>query len=154
MIGFMLALSVTAWNVTEKKSELDGRTSYTALLEADGTVSNIIDRAEKPVLGVTCNKDGYYATIDWPDFIRADYSETSVIVEWKLDDGPVQRGSWRAADRIVALVGNRGKEWFHSISAGKRLVVRVPDKHGGQEAVFTLAGIGDIDAKAASLSCG
>ena len=155
MFIVVLAAAASGWVVEDKKSQLDGAVSYSATLTADSDVTNIGDRPEKPYLGFICDKGGLYVTIGWPDFVRKQYSDDlKVPVRWKLDAAPVQSTKMIATSQAVALPGKAGQAWFHQLAAGHKLVVSVPDEHGGQEATFTLDGIAPLDSRLQTISCG
>jgi hypothetical protein len=86
-------------------------------------------------------------------------------VPWKLDDGPVQRSIWGVTGRSapgspqvgptsLAQGGSSAMDWLRRVAAGKKLIVRVPDHHGGQETSFELAGLGTILDHVSQMPCG
>jgi hypothetical protein len=142
-----------AWEVTATASALDGQRSYTALLKSDGEVANVIGREEHATLAFSCGKNGFIAMLDWPDFIAETPEDYNIAFRWKLDDGPVQKSSWFGGQTSLSATGNKGMGWLKTIAGGKTLVVQVPDRHGGQEATFQIAGVADIYAQLAARSC-
>jgi hypothetical protein len=163
-LGLLFALSATsamaqntdigAWNVSDKVSALDGSRDFEANIKADGPVANIIGNNERPSLGISCNHQGLFIVLSWPDFIDKDFDDHSIDLMWKIDDGPVERTRWDAVDQALLKVGNDGLTWAKKWSAGKSLVVRVPDKHGGQEATFQLAGLDQVVEQVSRMKCG
>lgn len=145
-----------AWLVDDKVSALDGTHDYTATVASDDKVGNIIDTTEKAHLAILCGRDSFALMIDWPDFIDRGYdgSQLNVSVKLKLDDGPIQTTSWSAGEQAVMQLGDKGEAWVRKLSAGKVLVVRVPDKHGGQEATFQISGLDRIIANIDQTVCG
>ena len=142
-----------AWQVSDKTSALDGRQSYQAMLKAEGSVSNIIDRSQEAALGISCGSGGLNVTILWPDFIeKSDDSMADVV--WKLDSGPVQLTRMFATSNLVGQTGRAAKAWIEQLSAGKSLMVRVPDRHGGQDVTFILSGIATVATTIDMRSCG
>ena len=154
MFIFVAALTTSAWNITDKTSQLDGARSYHALLQAEGTVANIIDHSERPSLNVDCDKGGLYVDVDWPDFVQKELGETRVTVGWKLDSGEVHRTNWMAGDQLVALKGREAVEMLRLFQSANKLVVQVPDHHGGQDAVFDLHGVADVASAVSTMRCG
>jgi hypothetical protein len=158
MLGLALvaigAAPAGQWEITDKTAQLDGSRSYMALLQSDEAVANIISSQEKPKLGANCDKNGFHALVDWPDFIDKEYDETSVTVAWRIDDKPVMKTRWLAGDQLVALTGQKGLDWFAGLKGAKKLIVSVPDKHGGQEAVFSLEGVDQVIAQLSTMRCG
>jgi hypothetical protein len=142
-----------AWEVTATASSLDGQRSYTALLKSDEEVANVIGREEHATLAFSCGKNGFFATLDWPDFIDETPEDYNIAFRWKLDDGPVQKSRWFGGQTSLTAMGNKGMSWLKTISGGKTLVVQVPDRHGGQEVTFQIAGVADIYAQLAARSC-
>jgi hypothetical protein len=141
------------WEVKDKTSALDGTHEYSADLEADAPVANLLGRPEKASIGLLCNHNGLALVINWPDFIDKDYDQDEVILTWKLDDGAVQRSSWPAVSDGLVVQGKAALEWARKWSVGKVLVIRVPDKHGGQEATLQIAGLDQIVANVTLNGC-
>jgi hypothetical protein len=148
------ATNLGAWQVTDNVSALDGSHDFHADLISDSTVTNIIDRDDHPILGLSCTHQGLFLTFVWPDFIDKDYDQSSVDLTWKVDDGPVQHSSWSAVSQGLVAMGPNGLAWARKWSTAKTLVVRVPDKHGGQEATFQLTGLDQVVTQVSQMNCG
>ena len=142
------------WQITDKTSELDGKRTYIAVVQSNETVANIIDSQEKASFGTVCDKNGFSALVHWPDFVAKAYDEYSVPIAWKVDDKPVVKARWDATDQSVSLSGQKAMKWLIGLKDAKKLVVSVPDKHGGQEAVFILDGINRVIDQVSTLRCG
>lgn len=144
---------VGGWTVTDTTSDIDGRHSFIAHVDAEGTVANVIGEPEKPLLGISCSSEGFFITIVWPDLIDKDDSGSSVTVVSKIDDKPAQRARWNAASTAVVLRGQTGVNWLAANQHSQKLTVRVPDKHGDQEAAFDLNGIAEVYAQLGTRDC-
>ncbi len=125
-----------------------------ANVPADGTVTNILEQKEVPRFGFSCDAHGLGVSVLWPAFIQKEFDENNVRVVWKLDDGPVQNSSWFANTKSVSLIGNNALRWMTQVSKAKKMIIRVPDQYGGQEATFTLDGMADLVATVAARGCG
>ena len=141
------------WHVKETASALDGQKNYLAIVESEEKLTNIIGQPEAAGLALSCGKDGYFVNILWPDFVENDFHEYKIYVRWKLDDGAIQKTKWVASSQGVFLMGNGGMAWTKALASAKKLVVEVPDQHGGQAATFDLDGVGDVYAAVAARSC-
>lgn len=142
-----------AWIVDESASALDGQKTYMATVKSDEAIVGILGLPKHALLTFRCGKDGFFASLGWPDFIGKELGEDSVVLRWKVDDGPVQKATWLATTKSVFAPGDRGLAWLKSLSQGKVLVVQVPDQHGDQEATFQLTGIDEVYAKVSGRSC-
>jgi hypothetical protein len=143
-----------AWMVSDTTSALDGDRSFTATVAGDMPVTDILGRDAPPHFGFSCGKNGLFVTVLWPAFVQKEYDEHNVRVVWKLDDSPVQTSSWFADTQAVSLLGNNALRWLTDAAKAKKLIIRVPDQYGGQEATFALDGIADLVAKVAARGCG
>ena len=153
MIG-LLALA-SAWIVDAKTSQLDGAKSLTAVVEANGEITNLIGRPERPQFGFSCDRNGLFVCFHWPDFVEKEsFDDLKVGIGYKIDDGPVVRERWIATTQSVSKMGRDGLNWFHKLVTAKRMVVDIPDRHGGQEAVFDLDGIAAVDSQLQAMTCG
>jgi len=143
-----------AWQVRDKVSALDGSPDFQANLESDETVTDLLDQPKKAALGLVCDHNGFHFVVVWPDFIDKDINQSTVVLTWKIDDGTVQRTDWPATTQGLVQAGTTGLDWAREWSAGKTLIVRVPDKHGGQEATFQLTGLDQVVARVSQMNCG
>jgi hypothetical protein len=143
-----------SWTITDKTSALDGSQSYMAILESDDAVAGLLGQQKKAGLAFVCERRGFVANITWPDFVEYEADDPSVAVSWKLDDGKPQQTNWLGTTTAVGQVGPRGLATLKDWSAGHKLIVRVPDHHGGQEVTFTLDGILGVYSTLSSRSCG
>jgi hypothetical protein len=142
------------WQITDKTSELDGKRTYIAVVQSNEAIANIIDSEEKASFGAVCDKNGFTALVHWPDFVSKAYDEYSVPIAWKVDDKPVVKARWDATDQSVSLSGQKAMKWLIGLKDAKKLVVSVPDKHGGQEVAFDLDGIDRVLDQVSKLRCG
>jgi len=144
-----------AWQIEDKTSALDGAQSYAAIIQSDDSVTNILGQPEKATVGFSCNREGFAANIHWPDFVqKEDIDDLNVTVVWKLDDGKPMQNAWIATTNAVAQLGRNGLLTLKTWSVGHKLVVRVPDQHGGQEVTFSLDGIADVYTTVSQRNCG
>ena len=148
------AIPMSRWSIEDKTSSLDGEKTFSATLKADQSVANIIGAQDSPTLGIDCTSKGFFTTIFWPDFIDKSYNQYDVKIVWKLDDGPPRSSQWIATTRDVGQIGRSAQAWLALIANGHKLIVRVPDQHGGQETTFSLDGILAISETLSKRSCG
>lgn len=143
------------WRIESKTSALDNSTDYEASIQSDEQLTNILGQPERATLAVVCSRSGFDLQLLWPDFVQKDdIQDLNVTVSWKLDAGGVQRGDWIAITKAVGQLGDRGLSTLKIWSSGAKLVVRVPDQHGGQDATFELAGIDQVYAHVSQTNCG
>ena len=144
-----------AWRVESKTSALDNSTDYAASVSSDEALVNILGRPEHAELGVICGRQGFDLSIQWPDFVQKDdVEDLNVSVAWKIDDGAVQHSAWIATTKAVGQLGNKGLSTLKVWSAAHKIIVRVPDQHGGQDATFEVDGIDQIFAHVSQTGCG
>lgn len=143
-----------SWIITDKASALDGSQSYMAILESDDAVAGLLGQQKKARLAFVCGRRGFVTNITWPDFVEYEATDPAVTVSWKLDDGKPQQTNWLGTTTAVGQVGPRGLATLKDWSTGHKLIVRVPDRHGGQEATFTLDGISGVYSTLSSRNCG
>jgi uncharacterized protein len=144
-----------AWAVEETTSPLDQTKNYSVSVSSNESLDNILGRQEKAQLFFSCDRKGFFATIVWPDFIeKEDVEDSTVLISWKLDDDPVEKSSWFASTIGVAAPGGQGMSLLKAWAGGKVLIVRVPDKHGGQDATFNIDGIAAIFSALSQRNCG
>ncbi|HUO11236.1 MAG TPA: hypothetical protein VMU37_00625 [Caulobacteraceae bacterium] len=161
-LAFAVALVATpaladpgAWQIRDQTSPLDGSHQYEAVVQSDEQLTNILGQPERAALGVVCGRQGFELSVLWPDFVqKEDVEDLNVTVIWKADDGPLQRGAWIASTKGVGQLGNLGLGTLRAWSGAHKIVVRVPDQHGGQDATFQVAGIDQIFAHVSQTGCG
>ena len=159
-MSFILALlaqaaSTTAdWQITDQVSKLDGSVTYSAAMDSDELLSSILNQPKHAALVLGCVSGKATVALAWPDFIDYDATEQHALVKWKIDEGKIQTSSMFASTDLAELQGKTATEWMAAMAVGSKIVVSVPDKHGGQEATFALKGVGEIAAKIQSLGCG
>jgi len=142
-----------AWVFNTRTSALDGRVSLSAQLLAETEVFNIIGQPERAALTFACDKSGLFATVIWPDFISGGPMRNMATLRWKLDDGPVRATNMFHSSQGIGQMGYPAQGWIRQLSAGRRLTVQVPDRHGGQETTFNLEGIQVIGPRFSEASC-
>jgi hypothetical protein len=142
------------WRIDDKTDALYGTRSYTADLLSDSTITNSIGGPERGALGFTCDRRAFFASISWPDLVDDQYITRSAPVHWKLDDGQPQNSSWLATPGGVTLLRKTGLDTLQAWSTGHKLIVEIPDYHGGQEATSTLDGIVDVYKALSQRDCG
>lgn len=142
-----------AWVFNSTTSALDGRVSMSAHIQAENDVANIIGRPERPTLSLSCDQGGLFATVLWPDFVADGFMRNMATLRWKLDDGPVMATTMLHSAQGIGQMGYPAQGWIRQLSRGRRLIVQVPDRHGGQEATFNLEGIADIGPRFSEASC-
>ena len=135
-----------AWQSRDQVSQLDGTHEYLALVPADNSVATNRDRQKKPILAVIWSRRLLTVRIVWPDHIVPDASYSFAMnFLWKLDDGVPQKADWSVDTKFAfSTVGEDAVHVLQSWKAGKVLVVRVPDGHGNQEAVFRIDGLDQV----------
>ena len=145
----------TAWTIFDKRSQLDGSESYVAILPAVSTVANVINAQAQPSFGLACTVKGLTVSFVWPDFVEVTEGgfRNYATVAWKLDRGAVEKTDFSATHGGVFLNGRSASGWLDRLGASQRLVVRVPDGHGGQEATFVLSGVDRIVSDAKVRGC-
>jgi hypothetical protein len=143
---------VGAWTVINKTAALDGAQSYQAVALSSEKLTNIIDQPEQASLFVSCDAHGFAVAVNWPDFLVL--QDQRVNIAWKLDDGSIKRESWRGVSQGALLRGPDALAALKGWAAGKKLVVRLPDKHGGQDATFDVDGIAAIYTAVSNRNCG
>jgi hypothetical protein len=135
------------WDINRSAAAIDGAKRYTATATSENTLFNILDQPQAAKLFVTCNKGTPGVVIDWPDFFPT-YETEAVWVEWKVDDAKITKVAWPFAENAVGPTHRDAAEFFRKIADGHRLIFRIQDRHGAQEAIFD---IGDATAVKADL---
>ncbi len=148
----LAALAVSAPALAwETRASSDG--GFEARQTANAAVKVAGGADAKPVLAVSCESNGLFVTLSWPDAILLKPNQHFAGVAWSLD-GKVRSSSMIASSGSVSLAGSEAKEWLREMAAAGRLEVRVPDAHGGQSASFDLAGAKDVQSGLARSRCG
>jgi hypothetical protein len=134
----------SSWVVVDTKSPTDGSQTYLAKVKSTSTVTNIADKPDYPLFGISCSAKGFFATFAWPDFVDKSAGVTGgsdVVVNWRTNLGPMQTTSFIAADQGAVVIGMNGLKWVNQLKGARKLDIRIPDKHGGQETEFDITGI-------------
>lgn len=172
LLGYIMALAIVAmgpaqgqaqptpsaygvWDVSDQASPLDGTPNFKAAVIAENTVGADRGRQKKPGIGLFCDHDGFTLQINWPTQIDADsrYMD-SVPLIWKLDDGPLKKTYLGFGKKVLFANGGRGLSLVGQWAVGKVLVVRVPDRQGGQDTTFHIDGLDGVMAHIQRTGCG
>lgn len=135
-------------------SALDGSPNFTAQINADNEVTATRGRPKKPILALFCDHDGLTVNIIWPANIDIARGQSSETLLWKLDDGKLYANQLGFNKTALVQVGRPANALLHLWAPGKVLVVRVPDKFGGQDATFHLDGLDLVAAHIDKTGCG
>lgn len=155
-----LSLVVTAqaqsgqWVIKDKVDPLDDTRSYSALILSDDKIPGRSGQLMYASLGFACDSRAFFATISWPDLVDDQYITRSAPVRWRLDNGQPQSSSWLATVGGVTQLGKQGLSTLQAWSTGHKLIVEVPDHHGGQEVTFNLDGIAAVYQTLSQRNCG
>lgn len=151
-VGAHAAEAAGAWKVEETASKLDGATSFVASVESPDEVSGILDTPKHPNLMVGCTNGRVAVMIDWPDFVGS-LGENHASVRWRMDSGAIQSTYAFAGTTSAMVEGRDAYKWIDTMAAGHKLVVQVPDRHGGQEATFAVDGVAPIRDHMREMKC-
>jgi len=131
----------SGWQVETTKSEMTGETTNSVARPSSNKLSNSIGVMTTATLAVYCgSKKPVSVIVIWPDIVDRDYVSNHADVSWKFDDGPIKSLTVFASTDAVILNG-AAKPFIQQMLTAKRVIVKVPDQHGGQEAVFDLTTI-------------
>ena len=147
------ASQIAVWETTEKVSQMDGTTSFFASIHSNENVTGILDKPNAAHLVIACDKGRSTVMFSWPDFIDADPTTSGVAIRWRLDDGKIKTTWMRAVTDAVAFSNPSGIAFLREAANAKKLLVSVPDRHGGQEASFDISGIGTVIDRLHALKC-
>ena len=163
LIGLAMALAWAgvasaepgAWHVEDKVSALDNTHEYLAMLRSDETLTDITGQQDHAVVAVGCGRHGLNLEILWPDFVMKDDPASGyVTLQWKVGDGVIQKGQWTAATRAAGRAGADALSTLKDWSAGAKVILRVPDQHGGHDVTFHISGLTQIVDHVSQTGCG
>jgi len=139
------------WTILEQSAE--GSPKVLVAMKPADTVAPVVAGAGPTILGITCDHQGFYVAIRWPNAVKAFTVGKKVPLSLKIDDAPAQTDTWGARESSAFKTGAEGIRWFQSLVAAKRLTVSFADKKSREQAVFDLTGIAAVDTKLQALSC-
>ena len=144
-----------AWTFKDLGAGEGGQHYFVAQAPSDGTIAGIGNKREKAQLAIRCDPKGFYITVLWPDYVTAEtYDEKLVDVDLTLDGGKPRRVKLHKVAQAGIALGREGFRLLKDVSGAKTLSVHLPDFHGGQDATFTIEGIGDIYTRVTAQGCG
>lgn len=143
-----------AWTVKEMGSSPEGGSYFVAQVLSATPLINTAQRPEKAAFQIRCQADGLFVTVFWPDFVVGEtYHGDRVDVSLALDGGAARTTRMAKSDKAVLALGKSGFNFVKPLVKGTTLSVQTPDFHGGQTAVFPIAGLDRIFARLSDKGC-
>lgn len=140
MIALTLAIALQAvgpaWTIDRQVSAVDGRRSFIAGVESEGTVRNIRGAEQKAMFSVSCVDRRRSVGLVWPGFLGSG----EVQVTWRIGDSAPRTDRFGAASGTNAVLNGRAAERIIAAAhSGEMAQLRVQGFQNVQEASFDLS---------------